>query len=107
MTWMPLVTFVFRLTGMFADKKGRSPRWVVMLVAAIFRAVWASYDGVFKRAFGDGERTVYDGDGEGEGEGAVEGREEGLDRVASGENEETARDYGAVQTKKTDFTQWV
>ena len=105
MTWLPLITFVFRLTGMFVDKKGRSPRWVAILAAAMFRAVWASYDGVFRRVFGDGERTVHEeGGGEMRAEGREEGREEGLDMVVSRENEETARDYGAVGT---DSSQWV
>lgn len=49
--------------GMFTDKRGRSPQWLAQFTAAIFVAVWASYDNFFKQTFGDGERTVGDDDG--------------------------------------------
>lgn len=62
--WMPLILFIFTTSKLFADKHGRLPPWMVKLVNAIFEAAWASYDNFFKPTFGDGERTVQDGDGE-------------------------------------------
>lgn len=50
------------------------------LMAAIFAAVWASYDGFFERLFGDGERSIPDGGWEGE-KGGEEEREEVLRRA--------------------------
>ena len=62
---MPFIYFMIGLNARYADKKGRAPKWLVVLVGAMFRGMWESYDGFFKRVFGDGERTVY-GDEEGE-----------------------------------------
>ena len=56
--WMPIFTIVFRAEKVFADKKGRNPAWLAALFGALFVAVWKSYDVFFKRAFGDGERTI-------------------------------------------------
>ncbi len=58
--WAPLVFSLFSMMRMFQDGKGRSPRWLMALSSAIFRAVWVSYDITFKRIFGDGERTIGD-----------------------------------------------
>lgn len=55
--WLPVITVFFSLGRMFADKSGRSPPWLMRLTAAMFVAVWASYDGFFEKTFGDGERT--------------------------------------------------
>lgn len=63
MTWYPIIMLVFRLASLFQDKKGKSPGWVVRLTGAMFRGVWISYDGFFKRVFGDGERTQGQEDG--------------------------------------------
>ena len=78
MLWVPFLLFIFGLNERFSDKKGRAPKWLVVLSGAIFGAMWKSYDGFFRWLFGDGERTVYCGDeegGEGEGGGEWMGRE--------------------------------
>lgn len=59
--WLPIIKAVFRLNGRFADERGKSPKWLVALTGAIFKGAWVSYDGVFKRVFGDGERTQDEG----------------------------------------------
>ena len=60
--WGPFVALIFGLGRLFADDKGRLPAWLVALSGAIFKAVWVSYDNVFKGTFGDGERTVAETD---------------------------------------------
>ncbi|KAF2149796.1 hypothetical protein K461DRAFT_244951 [Myriangium duriaei CBS 260.36] len=57
--WIPLIMIYFTLGKMFADKKGRSPRWVQAIGTLLFRFMWLSYDHFFKPLFGDGERTIY------------------------------------------------
>lgn len=59
-TWMPLLLFVFALSKQFSDEKGRAPKWVANMSALVFKGMWTSYDGAFKRSFGDGERTIGD-----------------------------------------------
>lgn len=61
--WAPLVMAVFALGSLFQDEHGKSPGWLVRLTGVLFRAVWTSYDGVFKGVFGDGERTAVEGGG--------------------------------------------
>ena len=63
MLWYPIIMAVFGLGRMFQGKDGKSPKWLVQLTGAMFRGIWASYDGFFKGLFGDGERTI-EGDGE-------------------------------------------
>ena len=58
--WLPFIALIFAMGRMFADDKGRLPKWMQDLSGAVFKAVWASYDGFFKPMFGDGERTVTD-----------------------------------------------
>ena len=58
--WSPIVMAVFSLSKMFQDKRGRSPAWIVALLGVLFRAIWYSYDNIFFKAFGDGERTIGD-----------------------------------------------
>jgi len=41
-----------------ADKRGRSPPWVVAVSTVVFNLVWMSHDCVGKKLFGDGERTM-------------------------------------------------
>ncbi|KAF2098559.1 hypothetical protein NA57DRAFT_65976 [Rhizodiscina lignyota] len=61
MLWGPFLLFMFALMERFQDKKtGKIPTWLASLQGAIFGAVWKSYDGYFKRMFGDGERTIGD-----------------------------------------------
>ncbi|MCJ1299311.1 hypothetical protein MMC08_002103 [Hypocenomyce scalaris] len=56
--WFPIVMTIFGMEKIFADKEGKSPAWLVELLGAVFKAVWASYDQFFKGLFGDGERTM-------------------------------------------------
>lgn len=60
MIWLPLITAVFGLNGIFADDNGKAPAWLVAVTGAVFQAMWTSYDGVFSKLFGDGERTIYE-----------------------------------------------
>lgn len=60
--WQPLLTFLFVNAAIFADKNGRYPLWLISISAAVFRGVWASYDKFFKDVFGEGERTIGEGE---------------------------------------------
>jgi hypothetical protein len=55
--WMPLLLAVLGLGKIFADKQGKLPAWLTKISNFMFTAVWLSYDSLFKRTFGDGERT--------------------------------------------------
>jgi hypothetical protein len=59
--WQPFIIFIFALGRQFADENGILPNWLKMLTAGIFKAVWVSYDNMFKPLFGDGERSIPDG----------------------------------------------
>lgn len=58
--WMPFILMIFAMSRRLQDDKGRAPKWFARLSAMIFAGMWLSYDGVFKKAFGDGERTIGD-----------------------------------------------
>ncbi|KAL8838428.1 MAG: hypothetical protein Q9176_005097 [Flavoplaca citrina] len=62
-TWLPVLRGVFMLNRFFSDERGRSPAWLVRLLGAVFAGIWITYDGVLKRVFGDGERTIEESDG--------------------------------------------
>ena len=62
MTWMPFVLLLVVLQTVYQDDKGRSPKWLRQLSNALFTSLWKSYDGLFMPVFGDGERTIYNGD---------------------------------------------
>lgn len=62
MIWLPLITAVFGLNSVFGDENGQAPAWLVAVTGALFQGVWTSYDGVFFKLFGDGERTIYEED---------------------------------------------
>lgn len=70
MIWLPLISGVFGLNSIFGDEEGKAPAWLVAVTGAIFRGMWMSYDGVFLKLFGDGERTIDEEDEEQDG-GAV------------------------------------
>ncbi|KAF2861093.1 hypothetical protein K470DRAFT_281724 [Piedraia hortae CBS 480.64] len=59
--WMPFIILIFALGRRFHDKDGRMPPWVQKLSVAVFNASWTCYDLVFKRTFGDGERSIENG----------------------------------------------
>lgn len=56
--WMPIFFLVIQLGKLFADEEGKIPAWLAGMMSLVFKGVWASYDGVLKNAFGDGERTM-------------------------------------------------
>lgn len=58
--WMPFILMIFAMSRRLQDDKGRAPKWFARLTAMIFAGMWLSYDGVFKKTFGDGERTIGD-----------------------------------------------
>ncbi|KAL2136996.1 hypothetical protein VTI74DRAFT_10472 [Chaetomium olivicolor] len=72
--WFPIVILVVMGGRLFADKRGRSPPWVVAASTVVFNLVWGSYDLVGRRMFGDGERTVDPRDAGGKGDGKGPGR---------------------------------
>jgi hypothetical protein len=61
-SWLPVVIFLFGLATTTAGADGKIPKWLIQIHAVVFRMLWRSYDNVFKKAFGDGERTVDDKD---------------------------------------------
>lgn len=58
--WGPIVLSMLALSKPFAGPDGRSPPWLATLVNCVFELMWNSYDFFFKKAFGDGERTLED-----------------------------------------------
>lgn len=60
-TWLPFVMLIFALAKSVQDKRGRAPWWFARFSALIFASMWISYDGAYKRLFGDGERTIRSG----------------------------------------------
>ncbi|KAA6408901.1 MAG: gliotoxin biosynthesis [Lasallia pustulata] len=66
--WSSIIMTIIGMERTFADKRGKSPAWLVELLGAVFKAVWASYDMFFKGLFGDGERTIERDEDEGDGE---------------------------------------
>lgn len=56
--WQPVIMFLFGISRTFAGEDGLYPPWIVALFGIVFRAVWISYDDLFRNLFGDGERTV-------------------------------------------------
>jgi len=102
MTWLPIITFMFSLTRMFADKKGRSPKWLAALTGAVFGGVWASYDYFFKRLFGDGERTIHGDEG-----GSESGEVYREDRVGGEGQNGRVESYGAVAKREGEYCRWV
>ena len=58
--WLPIFVFFFGGAKVFLRKDGTYPPWFAKFATAVFTACWASYDGVFCKLFGDGERTIGD-----------------------------------------------
>ena len=61
-TWMPAFMTMLTLAKMVADKDGRTPKWHARIMDLLFKGVWWSYDGIYRRVYGDGERTIEDMD---------------------------------------------
>jgi hypothetical protein len=49
---------MFGLGKAFADVEGKLPKWLIKITGVVFIMLWASYDTVFKKLYGDGERTI-------------------------------------------------
>lgn len=71
--WAPILALLLGLGKVLADDEGRIPGWLARLMEGVTWAMWAMYDGFFKRVFGDGERTL--GDDYGDEEMGGEGKE--------------------------------
>ncbi|KAL9105839.1 MAG: hypothetical protein Q9227_009047 [Pyrenula ochraceoflavens] len=97
--WMPIVMTLFTCARFFAGEDGRFPEWLVKLSAAIFSGMWATYDGVFRKVFGDGERTVGDGRDDGVEPGRGKRRKLVKRRRLDGDGN-GGRGYGAVCGEK-------
>ncbi|KAK8055308.1 hypothetical protein PG993_000535 [Apiospora rasikravindrae] len=66
--WLPLFLAVMTFSRMVSDKDGNMPRWLAIVMAVLLNLMWMSYDAVFVKWFGDGERTVEDDDDGDDGE---------------------------------------
>ena len=66
MIWLPLISAIFGLNGIFGDENGQAPAWLVAIAGAMFRGMWTGYDRFFFQLFGDGERTYYEDEDEGD-----------------------------------------
>ncbi|KAK7558622.1 hypothetical protein IWX49DRAFT_503950 [Phyllosticta citricarpa] len=62
LTWVPVLRLLFSLQEVFKDGKGKSPKWLATSVSFVFKSVWVTYDGFFKKLFGNGERTIQQDD---------------------------------------------
>jgi hypothetical protein len=58
--WVPWILLSLALSKIFAGADGRSPAWLIALANILFSGMWNSYDCLFARVFGDGERTLDD-----------------------------------------------
>lgn len=61
--WMPIILFILALSKVLADGEGKMPDWLAQIMGLLMKSIWLSYDRVLKRNFGDGERTIGDGEG--------------------------------------------
>ncbi|KAI1872824.1 uncharacterized protein JN550_003698 [Neoarthrinium moseri] len=64
--WALPLLLILGLGKVFADGDGKVPWWLALYSGAVFNLMWISYDGVFKKHFGDGERTMEDDDDDGD-----------------------------------------
>ncbi|KAF5018554.1 hypothetical protein F66182_9448, partial [Fusarium sp. NRRL 66182] len=53
---------IISLSKVFADKRGKMPRWLVIAMTVTFSVTWMMYDNIFKPVFGNGERTEEKGE---------------------------------------------
>lgn len=58
--WLPILLFLFGLGKIFADDEGKIPGWLASIIGLFTKVLWACYDLVLKKTFGDGERTIGD-----------------------------------------------
>ncbi|KAI1336902.1 hypothetical protein F5Y15DRAFT_418470 [Xylariaceae sp. FL0016] len=57
---MPIILVLINLGKLVADERGTAPRWLAMTMTVVFNFMWILYDGILKKFFGDGERTMED-----------------------------------------------
>ncbi|KAK2754224.1 hypothetical protein FQN54_007103 [Arachnomyces sp. PD_36] len=55
--WAPALIIGIQISGLFADKDGRSPQWASAYGNVMFGGMWLTYDYLFRPVFGEGERT--------------------------------------------------
>ncbi|KAK8050421.1 hypothetical protein PG994_012151 [Apiospora phragmitis] len=60
--WLPLFYAAMTFSKMASDKNGNFPRWLAVAMAVLLNLMWMSYDAVFVKWFGDGERTMEEED---------------------------------------------
>lgn len=75
---MPWMMGFMTLSTALRGEDGTAPKWIRKLQEAVWISMWKAYDSGYKKIFGDGERTVEDGDWEPSGgcwEKAVNGKE--------------------------------
>ncbi|KAK0663881.1 hypothetical protein QBC41DRAFT_329038 [Cercophora samala] len=60
--WAPFFITVMFGGRLFGDEKGKAPGWVVAGTTVMFNLVWRSYDYIAKPIFGEGERTLEEGE---------------------------------------------
>lgn len=58
--WTPVIAVVEYCTLVYRRPDGYSPNWVVVFASIVYTCLWKSYDWLFFRLFGDGERTISD-----------------------------------------------
>ncbi|EER29835.1 hypothetical protein CPC735_011530 [Coccidioides posadasii C735 delta SOWgp] len=56
--WVPSLLLVMTLARILADNRGRAPGWLAKLQRGLFGSIWWTYDVIFRKVFGDGERTA-------------------------------------------------
>lgn len=60
--WLPFFMAVMWFSRLVSDKDGNMPRWMAVTMVVLMNLMWMSYDAVFVKLFGDGERTMEDDD---------------------------------------------
>ncbi|KAK8026798.1 hypothetical protein PG991_003854 [Apiospora marii] len=66
--WLPFFMAVMWFGRLVSDKDGNMPRWMAVTMVVLMNLMWMSYDAVFVKLFGDGERTMEDDDDGDDGE---------------------------------------
>ncbi|KAK2009696.1 hypothetical protein LZ32DRAFT_608217 [Colletotrichum eremochloae] len=61
----PVMLLFFALSKALANREGKAPLWLGVVLGVVFNLLWMAYDGVLKPVFGDGERTQDEDEGEG------------------------------------------
>ena len=55
--WAPAILSMMWIRQLFSDKDGSSPEWVVNYMNAVVKGAWFTYDGIWKKVWGNGEVT--------------------------------------------------